>query len=657
MRRPTLFRRAGLVAAFTAVTVLLGAGTPDAPVATAAMDGDAAEVLSLLRQGADVNAAMGDGMTALHWAARHGNDELIGVLLYAGANPAAVTRIGHYTPLMMAAREGHAAAVTRLLEAGSNVQAVTETGVTALHLAAAAGQPGAVEALIAAGAEVNATEAAWEQTPIMWAANEGRTAVVRILTDAGADPSLSSKVVIIKELEEEDRELSRVRNERMAAIRAQRVAAATGLTEEEARERSGDVSDDFRGGVAEDEASEDEADEDEADEDEASEDEVADEADAEAESDDAESDDAESDEAEVEAADDEAEDEAETDEAEEAGEEAAAEPQPLSYGELVGGQGGLNALHHAVREGHAETVLALLDAGADVNAVTGGDHSSPLVLATINGHFDLGLELMARGADVNLASEAGVTPLFAAINLQWAPKALYPQPKAHEQQTTSYLDYMQALLEAGADPNVRVNRHIWFMSYNFDLLGVDTGGATPFWRAAYALDVDAMRLLVSYGADPAIPTRKAAERRFGRRRGPEEDQSGLDPVPVGGPGVFAIHAASGVGYGKDFAANSHRYVPDGWLPAVRYLVEELGADVNARDHEGFTPVHHAAARGDVELIEYLVEKGADVTLIARRGQTTADMANGPVQRVQPFPEAIALLESLGSANNNNCLSC
>jgi ankyrin repeat protein len=98
-------------------------------------------------------------------------------------------------------------------------------------------------------------------------------------------------------------------------------------------------------------------------------------------------------------------------------------------------------------------------------------------------------------------------------------------------------------------------------------------------------------------------------------------------------------------------------VPDGWLPAVRYLVEELGADVNARDHEGFTPVHHAAARGDVELIEYLVEKGADVTLIARRGQTTADMANGPVQRVQPFPEAIALLESLGSANNNNCLSC
>lgn len=54
---------------------------------------------------------------------------------------------------------------------------------------------------------------------------------------------------------------------------------------------------------------------------------------------------------------------------------------------------------------------------------------------------------------------------------------------------------------------------------------------------------------------------------------------------------------------------------------------------------------------------YLVEKGADVTLVSRRGQTTADMANGPVQRIQPFPETVALLERLGSKNNHNCVSC
>jgi hypothetical protein len=121
--------------------------------------------------------------------------------------------------------------------------------------------------------------------------------------------------------------------------------------------------------------------------------------------------------------------------------------------------------------------------------------------------------------------------------------------------------------------------------------------------------------------------------------------------------VYPIHAASGVGYGEGFAANSHAHAPDSWLPAVQYLFEEHGADVNARDHNGYSPVHHAAARGDNELIEYLVSQGADVTYISRRGETTVDMANGPRQRVQPFPETIALLESLGAVNNDNCQSC
>ena len=135
------------------------------------------------------------------------------------------------------------------------------------------------------------------------------------------------------------------------------------------------------------------------------------------------------------------------------------------------------------------------------------------------------------------------------------------------------------------------------------------------------------------------------------------DHSGLAPIPYGGPAVYPIHAASGVGYGQGFAANSHRHVPDGWMPAIKFLVEELGADVNARDHNGFTPVHHAAARGDNELILYFVEKGADVTAVSRHGMTTVDIANGPVQRTQPFFETVELLEKLGARNNHNCVSC
>ena len=311
-----------------------------------------------------------------------------------------------------------------------------------------------------------------------------------------------------------------------------------------------------------------------------------------------------------------------------------------------------------VAQGFEDTAFALLDGGADINQVSASDRTSPLLMATINGHFDLAMRLLARGADVTAASDGGATPLYGVLNMQWAPKARHPQPADYMQQKIGYLELAEALLKAGADPNARLRKSLWYTTYNRDLLGVDRTGATPFWLAAYTLDVPAMRLLLRYGADPNIRTAKVPERY--EEGGPESsgpDRSGLPPIPWCGPAVAPIHAASGVGYGLGFAGNTHRHVPDGWLPAVKFLVEELGADVNARDHNGYTPLHHAASRGDNELIQYLVSKGADVKAVSRSGQTTVDLANGPVQRVQPFPETIALLESLGAKNNHRCVSC
>ena len=48
-----------------------------------------------------------------------------------------------------------------------------------------------------------------------------------------------------------------------------------------------------------------------------------------------------------------------------------------------------------------DAVKALLDAGADVNQVSAGDKTSPLLIATINGHFDLAKLLLEQGADPN----------------------------------------------------------------------------------------------------------------------------------------------------------------------------------------------------------------------------------------------------------------
>jgi ankyrin repeat protein len=330
------------------------------------------------------------------------------------------------------------------------------------------------------------------------------------------------------------------------------------------------------------------------------------------------------------------------------------------FTQMVGFQGGLTALHLAVREGQTETALALLEAKADINLQTPADKTSPLLLATINGHYDLAKVLLEHGADPNLASDAGATPLYAVINKEWAPTSRTPQPAFNLQQQTTYLELMEALLKAKADPNARLKRSLWYTTYNRDNLRVDFAGATAFWRAAYATDLDAMKLLLKYGADPKIATLRPPPRarRGGSTGGADvPDPSQLPPVPEGGPGIYAIHAASGTGYGQGYAANDHRHASDAWLPTVKFLVEELGADVNARDFNGYTPLHNAAARGDNEMIKYLVSKGADVKAVARTGQTTADMANGPVQRISPFLDTVALLESLGSKNNHRCVSC
>jgi ankyrin repeat protein len=324
----------------------------------------------------------------------------------------------------------------------------------------------------------------------------------------------------------------------------------------------------------------------------------------------------------------------------------------LPHEDLVGRYGGLTALLLAAREGHAATASALVEGGADLNQQSEGDRTSPLLMAVINGHFDLAMDLLARGADPTLTSDANDTPLFAAINARWIPLSRHPQPTDHMSQETTYLELMSALLDAGADPNVRLAYRLWFMEYGREFLGVDWIGATPFLRAAHALDVDAMRLLLTYGADPGIPTMQPKGRSWGGA-----DPSGLPPVPAGGPGIYPIHAATGAGYIYDSAGNTHRHVEDGWLAAARFFVEELGVDPDLRDWEGFTPLHNAAARGDNEVVLYLLGKGADPHLVARTGQTTVDAANGPHQRLMPFIETVGLLESLGVRNNARCVSC
>ncbi|HEX7283185.1 MAG TPA: ankyrin repeat domain-containing protein [Vicinamibacterales bacterium] len=548
------------IVAGIALTAMLSTGisAQSSQIANAAMNGDREAVRALIKKGLDVNEALGDGTTALHLAAMKGDAELAQMLLVAGANHRATTRIGAYTPLYLAARGGHSAVVAALLAAGADPKAETINGTTPLMIGAASGDTKTITTLVENGSDINAKDKAKGETALMFAAAFNRPDAVKLLLARGADHKATTKVVDLFALTAPEEE-QMGRNRGAAQPARVDIAGAT------------------RG---------------------------------------------------------------------------------YRYNELISSQGGMTALHFAARQGFADVVKALVEGGADVNQLNAGDKTSPLLITIINGHFDLAKWMLEKGASPTASAFNGVTPLYAVLNIQWAPKSLYPSPKAYQQQTTGYLELMQLLIDKGADVNARLQRKVWYQAFNSDFAGVDESGATPFWRAAYANDVAAMKLLVAAGADPNIPTMKPAGRPFtGEGIRQIQDTSGVPPIPYGGPGVLPIHAATGVGYGEGFAANSHRYAPTGFLPAIKYLVDELGADVNAVDHEGNTPVHLCASRGDNECIKYLVSKGADVTRVNREGNTTVDMANGPVQRTQPYPETIKLLEGLGAKNNHRCVTC
>jgi ankyrin repeat protein len=347
----TLLMAIALVAMVALVAVPgvpLRAASSDAPVADAAMRRDLPVVRDLLKQGGDVNAAQGDGMTALHWAAADGNLELARMLLYAGANPNATTRLGSYTPLHIAAKNGHASLVEALLQGGADAKASTAEGTTALMFAAEAGNLDAMKSLLDHGADVNAREKAKGETALMFASASDRVEAVKLLLQHGADTKIATAVLDWSKLPKTDPRLPHF-GRRSPSKPAAGAKATAKPSEEEAASAE----------PAEEPAAKAEP---------------ADEAD-------------------------------ETAEAAKAGlgKRAAAKAGAKSadaqakaiedlfdgYAKLVGKQGGLTALLFASRQGNTDTVQALLDGGADINQVDLGQHTSPLLVAVVNGHFDL----------------------------------------------------------------------------------------------------------------------------------------------------------------------------------------------------------------------------------------------------------------------------
>jgi ankyrin repeat protein len=235
--------------------------------------------------------------------------------------------------------------------------------------------------------------------------------------------------------------------------------------------------------------------------------------------------------------------------------------------------GWMTPLMFAAREGDVDSARTLLDAGADVNAIA-GDGKNALSLAIFNGNYDLASFLIDRKVDVNNTDTQRFTPLFWAVdrrNMETAPN--FPWMV-----TQDPLPLIRKLLDAGANPNAVVN--------NTPRARMRAGSprivfATALMRAAFSADLELVKLLLSYGADPKV---------------------------ISSDGETMVAAAAGLGFIQGYSKGK----PAAERLEVVKLFVELGADVNQADDYGITPLMVAGNLGDTDIIQYLVDKGADL---------------------------------------------
>jgi ankyrin repeat protein len=274
--------------------------------------------------------------------------------------------------------------------------------------------------------------------------------------------------------------------------------------------------------------------------------------------------------------------------------------------------GGFTPLHFAAREGELEAARLLLAAGADVNAIA-ADGKNPLGLAIYNGHYDLAELLIESAADVNHPDAERFPPLFWAVdrrNMEWNPGFPWVQ-------TADPLPLIKKLLEAGAEPDAYVD--------NTPVSRRNFGGsprikfATSLMRAAYSGDIELVRLLLEYGADPLV-------------RNSDNETSLL--------------AAAGYGWIDGYSrgrSNQER------LETISLLVE-LGADVNWACDHGITPLMVAANFGVTDIIQYLVDEGADLAA-HDLGKKNDGIFGGSIEPLMPIDYAIGV----GTFRPNNAI--
>jgi uncharacterized protein len=287
-------------------------------------------------------------------------------------------------------------------------------------------------------------------------------------------------------------------------------------------------------------------------------------------------------------------------------------------GQRLAGTGKLTALLYAARDGQLESARLLVKGRANLelaeyNGIT------PLLMALTNDHFDIAKLLIEAGANVNAADWYGRTPLWASVESRNRDVSSVTATSNGVDRDAG-LQVITLLLDKGANVNARTKHfpprmggHAFNMSY------VNIVGETPFYRACLNNDLPLMKLLLARGADPLLKT-----------------DSGTSPLA----------AAAGVGW-----VRGQTFVPGGeaaQLEAVKMLVA-LGGNINEANDMGLAPIHGAAFRWSDNVIAYLVEQGAQLTVKDKIGRDPLTWAAGvttPSTPPEASPRTMATIEKL-----------
>jgi len=252
-------------------------------------------------------------------------------------------------------------------------------------------------------------------------------------------------------------------------------------------------------------------------------------------------------------------------------------------------RGGMTAAMYAARQGQLNAVTALGDVGANLNVVD-PEGSTAMVIAVINAHYEVAARLAEKGADPNIGDAAGMAALYAAVDMMH-PASLTNRPPQVTTGQLSAADLVTVLLKHGADPNLALRAPLLMRQHNAGDASLGAG-ATPLMRASKALDIEIMKTLLDYRADPSR-------------------------AMTNGTSTLAV-ALTGRG------APTTPETP--MFQAVRLLLDR-GADVNAAGANGSTLLHQSVNRG-AAFVRLLVEHGARLDVKDASGRTPLDIALG-----------------------------